>query len=73
LDLLPEDFKACVGENYNRKERFKKAREEKDEQERFCLHCVSSLVWSSRLGMISKSRTPIVAMLIYANGRTTIE
>jgi hypothetical protein len=32
LDLLPEDFRASVGENYNRKERLKKALEDKEDQ-----------------------------------------
>jgi hypothetical protein len=31
LDLLPEDFKASVGENYNRKQRLQEAQEEKDD------------------------------------------
>lgn len=31
LDLLSEDFKASVRENYNRKERLKKGQEDKDE------------------------------------------
>ena len=31
LDLLPEDFKASVGENYNRKQRLQKAQREKDD------------------------------------------
>ena len=31
LELLPEDFKASVGENYNRKKRLEKAQEDKDD------------------------------------------
>jgi ribonuclease Z len=30
LELLPEEFKASVGENYNRKKRLEKAQEDKD-------------------------------------------